>query len=207
MRKTAKKSSKAAYAALIVLMPIIVYLLSFGSLIHNVPAIEKHMEKSGIIGYSKTVNSFVVYYLMDPDETRLLELEIFSEEEKQHLLDVKILVHRAFDFLFLMLVSFFVLIYFNHKFSKSKNFSKILVYSGMITAAIPIILYFIPFGLLFSAFHSIFFAEGSWVFAQGSALVQIYPFGFWYSIAFSFFLRGFVTGWLLIITGFIVGKK
>jgi integral membrane protein (TIGR01906 family) len=207
MRKTEKKSGKRIYISLIVLIPIVVYLLSFSSLIYNTHDIEKHMEKSGLVMHAKTINSFVVHYMMDPGETRLLQLEVFSEKEKQHLLDVKILVHRTFDFLFLLLVLFFVLVYYNRKINKSKNWSRLLIYAGMIAVAIPIVLYFIPFEPLFTAFHNIFFAKCSWVFAPGSAIIQIYPFDFWHSISFSLFLRGFVTGWLLIFAGFIVGKK
>lgn len=206
MRKTEKKSHKAVYASLIVLIPILVYLLGFSSIIYNAPFIEKQMESAGIIGYSKDVNAFVVTYIMNPDETRLLGLDIFSEKEKQHLLDVKKLVHRAFDALFLLLVLFFVLAYYNKKLNKGKNWQKILLYSGMIAVAIPIILYIIPFEPLFTTFHNIFFADGSWVFAPGSALIQIYPFEFWYNAAFALFLRGFVTGWLLILISFIVGR-
>jgi len=90
---------------------------------------------------------------------------------------------------------------------KGESWRKILLYSGIITAAIPIILYLIPFGLLFSTVHSVFFAPGTWVFPKDAVLLQVYPIGFWKSAAFSLFLRGFVTGWLLILAGFIVGKR
>lgn len=212
MRKTAKKSNKkkqnkAAYALLIILIPAVVYMLSFSSMVYEVPVIEKHMENAGLIGYAKTVNSFVVYYLMSPDDGGVLELEIFSEAEKQHLLDVKKLVHRTFDVLFFCLLWLFGMFYYNHKTAKSRNLSKILLYAGMIAVAIPIVFAVIPFDAFFTLFHSIFFAPGTWTFPANSALIQIYPFSFWKSVAFGFFLRGFVTGWLLIGAGFIVGKK
>ena len=206
MRKTEKKYIKAVHISLIILIPVLIYLLSFSSVIYNQEFIESQMKKSGLVRYSLEVNSLVVGYLAEEDEAGLLELEVFNEKEKQHLLDVKKVIHRTFDVLFLLLAIFFALVYYNYKLNNNKNWQKILIYSGMIAVALPIVLYFIPFETLFAAFHNIFFADGSWVFAPGSALIQIYPFDFWHNAAFGLFLRGFVTGWLLIILGFIVGK-
>lgn len=181
------------------LIPVIVYLLSFSSIIYNKPFIEKQLEKSGLFFHAKEVNSLVIDYLMDEGEAKLINLDVFDENEEQHLLDVKVLVHRTFDFLFLLLVLFFVLVYFNYK--NSSDFSKILIYSGMITIAAPLILYFVPFEALFVNFHNIFFAEGSWVFPPGSSLIQIYQYEFWYNTSFSLFLRGFAAGWALVVIG------
>lgn len=199
--------NKPVFVLLVLIIPVIVYLLSFSSIIYNKQFIEKQMGESGLLFHAKKINSFVIDYLMEKDETELLQMEVFSDEEKQHLLDVKILIHRVFDFLFLMLVLFFILIYFNCKINKNKNLYRILIYSGIITVAVPLIMYLVPFETFFTAFHQIFFAQGSWVFPAGSALVQLYPPDFWYRASFSLFLRGFVTGWLLILLGFIVGKK
>jgi integral membrane protein (TIGR01906 family) len=206
MRKTAKKSGNAVYVSLVIIIPVLVYLLSFSSIVYNKPFIEKQMQKQEMYRYSLVMNSYVIDYLMDKDEGELIQLEIFDEKEKQHLLDVKKVVHRAFDILFLLLVLFFFLVYFDYSFDKSGNWQKILIYSGMITVAIPIILYLLPFDFVFTVFHNIFFACGSWVFAPGSALIQMYPFGFWHDTAFALFFRGFVTGWLLILAGFLVHK-
>ena len=211
MRETEKKSSKSesgkfVYAILIAVIPIIVYLLSFSSVIYNKGFIEQNMRKAGLMGYALEMNSHVVDYLMDKDEEKFVDLEIFDEKEKSHLLDVKILVHRIFDFLFVLLVLFFLLVYFNNKLNKGKNWGKILIYSGMASVLLPIILYFIPFNAVFNVFHGIFFAPGSWVFPSNSALIQMYPFDFWYNSSFGLFLRGFLTGWLLIALGFIVEK-
>jgi len=158
--------------------------------------------------HSKEVNSYVIQYLADPDETELIKLDVFNEKEQAHLLDVKVLVHRVFDALFILLFLFLVLVYYNHQLNKSRNWGKILIYSGMITAAIPLFLYFFPFDFIFTSFHNIFFAQGSWMFAQGSALTEIYPFEFWYNVSFGLFLRSAIAGWIMIITGlWIVRKK
>jgi integral membrane protein (TIGR01906 family) len=197
--KTEQKYHKPAFAALVILIPVIIYLLSFSSIIYNKPFIDKQLEKSGLFFHAKEVNSLVIDYFMDGSEG-MINLDVFDEKEEQHLLDVKVLINRVFDFLFLLLVLFFALAYINWK--NNSDFRKIMVYSGMITIAIPIILYFVPFGTFFTAFHNIFFAEGSWVFSPGSALVQIYPFEFWYNTSFSLFLRGFAAGWVLAVVGY-----
>ena len=207
MRKTAKKSNKAEFILLIILIPCAVYMISFSSIAYEVPVIEKHMENAGLYRNAKTINQFVVTYMMDPDEESLLELEIFTHEEKMHLLDVKKVFHRVFDILFFSLLWIFCLIWHNHKAAKGKNMGKILVYSGMITAAIALLFAVFPFEAFFSGFHRLLFQQGTWTFPAGSALLQVYPPDFWKSIIFSFFLRGFVTGWILIFAGFLVGKR
>lgn len=161
------------------------------------------MEESGLFFHAKEINSYVIDYLRDKNETSFIGLDVFSEKEEKHLLEVKILIHRTFEFLFLMLVLFFILIYYNYEFNKNENLDKVLLYSGMLTVAILVLLYFIPFELVFTAFHKIFFAQGSWIFPPNSALIQIYPFDFWHSISFSLFSRGFIAGWLLIAAGLL----
>ncbi len=135
--------------------------------------------------------------MYDGNESALIGLDIFDEKEKSHLLDVKKVVHRTLDALFILLVLFFYLAYAYD----GRKWGHVLIYSGMIAAALPIILYFIPFDFVFTVFHNIFFECGTWVFASGSALIQMYPFGFWHDAAFGFFLRGFFAGWLLIAFG------
>jgi len=209
MLKTAKKSSKyckTVFILIVMLIPVIVCLLSFSSVVYDRQQIESHMEKAGLFFNAKEINSYVVHYLASPDETELIKLDVFDAKEQQHLLDVKKAFHRVFDALFIVLAVFFCLAYFNHKLSKSRNWGRILIYSGMISAAVPIILCILPFDFLFTHLHSVFFAQGSWVFPAGSALVQIYPLEFWQSISFSLFLKVFVTGWVLILAGFIVDR-
>ena len=194
-----QKFHKPAFVLLVLIIPVIIYLLSFSSVIHNKPFIEKQMEESGLFFNAKEVNSLVVDYLLSEDE--LINLDVFDKKEEQHLLDVKIVINRVFDFLFLLLALFLFLVYYNWK--NKSDFNKIMIYSGMVTVAIPIILYFIPFQTFFTAFHNIFFIEGSWVFTHISALIQIYPFDFWYRTSFGLFLRGFVAGWALIGLGYL----
>lgn len=156
------------------------------------------MEKSGLFFSAKETNSLVIDYFTD-DNKGLINLDVFDEKEKQHLLDVKLLIERVFTFLFFSLVLFFVMLYYNIKFKN--NINKALMYGGLITVAIPFALYYIPFGTFFTAFHNIFFTEGSWIFSPGSALIQIYPFEFWYNTSFSLFLRSFFSGLILMVVG------
>ena len=202
MLKTKTKSSKYAFFLLVILIPIFVYLMSFNSLIYNDSFVQK---TAG--GYWKyegydSMSSLVVNYLENPDEVGLIEIDAFTESEKQHLLDVKIVAHRIFDFSFLVMGVILGLLYVF-----KWDCRKVLVNAGMITIMVPILLYFIPFNFVFTGFHSIFFASGSWIFPSSSLLIKLYPFEFWKFAAFELFLRGFVTGWLLLFLSFIVGRK
>ena len=205
-KKGAKKRSKIAYVLLIVLIPSVVYMLCFSSMVYEVDVIENHMAKAQLVGHALTLNSIIITYMWDKDEEHTLGLEVLTTEEKNHLLDVKKVVHRTFDVLFFSLIWMFALLWDNNKITKSKNFGKILKYAGLIIVAVPLIFVLFPFDLFFSMFHSVFFVSGTWMFPPKSALLQIYPIVFWKSAGFWFFLRGFVTGWLLIGWGFLVDK-
>ena len=203
MRKTARKSGNAVFVSLVIIIPILVYLLSFSSVIYNKPFIEKQMQKHGMFRHSLEINSHVIDYLRDKNKSSVIGLDIFDEKEKSHLLDVKKLVHRLHDVLFLLLALFFLLAYIYD----NGDWGKVLLYSGMIAAAIPVVLYFIPFDFVFTAFHNAFFACGTWVFEPGSALIQLYPFGFWYDAAFGMLIRGFFAGWILVLIGLGITTK
>lgn len=157
--------------------------------------IDEKMEQSGLFFHAKDMNSKVIDYLMEEGDDEI-SIDIFSEKEKSHLLDVKILVKNVFAVLFFLLISFFVIAY-HYK----GEWGDVMLYSGIIAAAVPVILYFVPFDLFFVFFHKIFFEPFSWTFPADSALIQLYPFQFWEKITFSFFLRGFFAGIILIASG------
>ncbi len=191
MRKTEKKSSKAAFFALAALTPILIILLAFSSAAYDSEFILKHMQKAGS-GQHSALNSQVVHYLASPAKGLIMS-DYFDDNEEQHLLDVKILMHRTFGCLFFLLILFFALLRYNYIHFPG-NIPKALFYGGIAAAAIPAVLYFLPFDFLFVLFHRIFFEDGTWIFWKSSMLIQAYPAEFWQSISFSIFARAVFAG-------------
>lgn len=177
---------------LVILTPIVILLFLFGLFVFDVDFYEKKLDESSI---PVTIN--LLDYFQDKAE---LNEGIFSDDEVSHLGDVKVLINNVLKFLsILVLVSLFLLLYL-------RDYKKYLLYSGILTVAVPFSLYLIPFNSLFTFFHQIFFPQGNWIFPAGSSLVNLYTSSFFYSFAFTTVWWAFVTGWGLLILGFIVGK-
>jgi uncharacterized membrane protein len=201
MRKTARKSSKRVCVPLVVVIPLIVLLLSFASVLASKSFHEKQFAENKVnMTFAMQVDNQVMdYFYSDAG----LSENLFTKEEIIHLEDVKSLINWGYYLLYILLVSS---AFFAYTYYKKCKWGAVLIYSGIASAVLPFVLYIIPFNFLFNIFHKIFFADGTWVFPIGSALITAYPFGFFYNAAFSVFLRVFVTGWLLILFGFVVGK-
>lgn len=110
--------------------------------------------------------------------------DIFSADEKSHLVDVRRLL--VANFLLCIFLAVFLWGKINSEIAKKGFFTL----SGI--AAISIL---IPFEKLFMLFHYVFFPQGNFMFASESALITFYPADFfmYYSIGiavFAFIISG-----------------
>lgn len=203
MRRTARKSSKKVCIPLVVIIPVIIFLFSFTTVLFDKAFYEKQFAGSGVnITMARETTEFLMDYFSAEVDAEP-DFRLFTEEEKEHIADVKEVIGWVIFLFYLLIVSAALFIYFNYR---SCKWGRTLLYSGIAAVAVPAALYVIPFDFIFSVFHQIFFEPGTWTFPAGSTLITVYPFSFFYNAAFAVFFRGFVTGWLLIIFGFAVGK-
>ncbi|MBD3304099.1 DUF1461 domain-containing protein [Candidatus Woesearchaeota archaeon] len=173
---------------LIILIPILAYLMSFGILVYDSDYYTTLTQKYSKIDAADMNKDMVEYFKTGVTASSFLG---FSEKEQVHLQDVKCVIHYLLGFLMIFLVLFLFLL----RFAEDKK--KIFFYGGIITIIMPV-LFFLPFETLFTQMHNMFFAPGSWIFAADALLVNLYPAEFFYAFAKGIVLRGFCLG--LVIT-------
>lgn len=167
----------------IIIVPITVYLLSFGIVVFNYPAYEKL-----ILEYSadKTAAAKQTKNLIEYFQGKK-ELQGFAEKEAEHLRDVR----QVIWLLLAVLVVCIILLLLIHD-------KKAMIYGGIVSLILPLILSIVQFPALFDCFHRIFFAQGTWAFSHDSLLIQMYPISFFHSFFKNILARGFILA--LVVT-------
>jgi len=173
---------------LILLIPIIVYLSSFGILVYDSDYYSTLTAEYSSVDASQMNKDMVEYFKTGLVPSSFSE---FNEKERVHLKDVRDVIQS----LLWVLMASVVLFVFLLRFAKDRQ--KIIFYGGIITVVLPI-LFFLPFDLLFTQMHNLFFKPGSWVFASNALLVILYTQNFFFEFAKSIILSGFCLG--LVIT-------
>ncbi len=112
----------------------------------------------------------------------------YTENEKEHLVDVKN-VMRKVDWFFLGLTFILFIFLFYNYFQKKIKLKDALCASWVSLVSILLfgicILFFFP--LLFTFFHEIFFPQGNWIFPSDSLLIQTFSIDFFIGIALKIF--------------------
>lgn len=109
----------------------------------------------------------------------------FTEEEKQHMQDVKILVLTA---KILFVLSCTTIIFLRPTLKELK----IALIISLIILTTILIFTITNFQTTFTSFHKMFFQDGTWTFPSQSTLLQIYPKQFFIETS---------TTWFIISTG------
>ena len=179
----------------IALIPIIVFLFSAITVVYDKGFYTNELAKLGSSETLVASHEKIAEYLTGKGAIdRLNAVEGLTAAEKSHLADVKDIMNDLPIVFIVLLLLFFSLL------QRTKEKRKILLYGGLATVAIPVVLAIIPFDSVFTAFHQLFFPQGNWMFAQSSLLIQIYPSQFFYDAAFRIFAQGAVIGLALAPT-------
>ncbi len=103
--------------------------------------------------------------------------EIFNEQEKAHLQDVKHLLKYSYYLLEIIAVIL--------AFCMIDDWRKIIKYGTILLIILLAAGFLIPFDSFFTSFHKILFPQGNWQFPADSMLIQLYPASFFenYGIA------------------------
>jgi integral membrane protein (TIGR01906 family) len=173
----------------VILIPIIIFLFSAITVVYDSSFYTKELTKLGSSDKLIAANEQIGNYLNGSGS--LDAVAGLTAAEKSHLGDVKDLMNDLpILFLVLALVWFTLL-------NRIKEKRKVLLYGGILAAAIPLLLYVIHFDSVFSLFHQLFFPQGNWMFSPDSLLIQIYPAQFFYDAAFRIFAQCFAIGALI----------
>jgi len=99
------------------------------------------------------------------------DISMFSEEEQEHLAEVKDFIHIIFIvFVIALLVFIFSLIYLREKSGL------VLAAGGILTLVALFVIYILSknWDSAFTSFHQVFF-KTQWQFAEGSLLIKMFP--------------------------------
>ena len=173
---------------IIIQFPIILFLFNSKSTAFDMDFYEKEFAKyEPDVKNSVLITENLIYYLRykDADEKHI---NVFEQDEKEHLIDVKVVMHRFMLFLNLVLLSmivFYVVLFYIEKKSFLKNFSLSLFFGGVFSLVVLLFFKFAitDFNGFFNRFHDLFFAKGTWTFPIDSKLVTLFPREFWVDIA------------------------
>lgn len=110
--------------------------------------------------------------------------EVFGEDEKSHLVDVKVLLDRV-RFVCMLLIALWLCcglyaLYRRELAPVARN----LVAGGVATLALTAFLVFaaVFFQKSFILFHEVFFPQGNWQFPMESALIRLFPREFFFDL-------------------------
>jgi len=163
--------------------------MSFGILVYDSEYYTKLTDEYSSIDAAEMNKDMINYFKTGQMPARFEE---FSEKERVHLEDVRIVINRLITLLMALIVLFIILLNY------AENKREIFFYSGIITIILPV-LFFLPFETLFTQMHNLFFAKGSWVFPADALLVNLYPVNFFYAFAKGIILRGFCLGLVMTL--------
>lgn len=126
---------------------------------------------------------------------------LYTDRELQHMVDVKIVTHAAYQVLTWGGVVFLALSAWLW-WMQGRIFWQTLRVGGIVTLAFVvgiILCAVVAWDFFFTTFHQLFFAEGTWRFFYSDTLIRLFPEQFWFDAA--------LTIGILTITGalFAVG--
>ena len=194
----------------VILIPIIIYLVSFGFFIYNEQFYTKLTDKySSIPDKAREMNKDMTDYFQTG--TVPASFSEFSEKELKHLEDVRSVINLLFVFLLFAMFPFIPLI--PHILGRypytvyTADMRRLLFYGGIITMILPLLFILLPFDFLFTQMHNTFFAEGTWMFEGNALLINLYSFDFFLDFAKKIFITGFCLGAVITFLAWLSNRK
>jgi uncharacterized membrane protein len=211
-----KKKSKTLFVLIIALVFILVWS-SFSHFLFNMDFYKKEYKKNGTYEIIPENLSIVVTENLFRYFQNQEQLRYFSDEEKNHLADVKVLIGIGYALyaLAIIVAVFCVGLIFRRNLGKrhmfhyanaGRDFFSHLSLASLITLA-GVALFFLVgllFGFdgLFTAFHQVFFPQGNWSFPEYYPLIVLFPGRFFEDISMQIGLR------ILLVSGaaFVISR-
>ncbi len=179
------------------------------------------LNKTDVLKVTENIFNFFKYdgnlETIDPsNQVRFADEELssvatFTQNEINHLDDVRILFSRILILFYISLVLFIILsfLFIEKNF---RNFIRKLgitfIISSVSVLFIFIIFYFLAnnFGSIFDKFHVIFFPQGNFLFSADSLIIRLFPFVFFYDFFISLITGSSVLSGILLAGGVVLIK-
>ena len=169
-------------------------------------------EKLGEENASFILKDLLTYLNIEEAEERVDHLSYFSEKEKSHLADVKLLLTVIFSIYYLavILLVFSLIWFFTREKKWKREWAKMLLWAGSLTTGIIIILLLgalLNFDFTFQLFHKIFFPQGNFAFPADSLLKTLFPDSFFTNFALKIITTTLSVSVLAAVVGFAWKKQ
>ncbi|PAB58528.1 TIGR01906 family membrane protein [Anaeromicrobium sediminis] len=136
--------------------------------------------------------------------------EVFREEEKSHMLDVKRIYaygSKVKNAIFILMIIIILILFLKNK----KTLLEGLVGAGIFSISFVAILFLmisIDYYKYFTYFHKLFFKDGTWTFDEKeSLLINILPLDFFQHITVRIVLMFLISSLLVSVTSYIIKKN
>lgn len=198
---------------LILVLPILIFLISVDLAAFNDSFYKKEFDKYGVktnVPEAEILHGKVVDYITGKSNSLP---NLFNEREKQHLADVRNLVKNLNIAIYVFLVLFvLMLVLFGLLLKEEPHImgfiGKILVYGGVITISLSIILLLLAvfnFTPSFDSFHKLFFQQGTYTFnPENELIVRLYPEELFRDLGIRIMEKVIFMSFLVIISGFVL---
>lgn len=200
---------------------VAVFLLFFGvlfSIFHfllfDQSFYAEQFEKNGVYAkYGETVtlreaNEILKY--IEHSEQEKIDSAFFSKRDKDHMVDVRVLIHSTYTLKYTFMVVFVLLLCVYYFLFRDRFFllvRTVFVSAGGLLVGIPLVSYvlyqLIPslFSDVFLAFHKTFFTNDLWILDPAKDnLINFFPEPFFYTFLVRILLYGVVIGVIFILS-------
>ncbi|MEK6955673.1 MAG: DUF1461 domain-containing protein [Nanoarchaeota archaeon] len=194
----------------ILLIPIFILLLSFKVFVYDENLYKEQFRENNIYtkyneSYVNNISSNLVNYFRSKENLG----NYYTEREKIHLEDVKILINKALKIFYILFIV--LLIIFSYLLQKKdyKTLSKILKYGGILNLIIYFIIFIVSlinFEKFFIKFHELFFVNDYWMLSPNDILVNVFTQEFFNTILRKIITTSLILSLVFIVAGIFIEK-
>ncbi len=154
---------------------------------HRSEIIFSNLSKVEYVHYSMEIVDYFFnsdYYITMRDLNGNVIPGYFTDEEVQHMIDVKNLVRGA-TLIFAFSVFFFVILF---SYTDKRKVFRTVSFVSLAFIGILFLLSVWNFNAVFIAFHKTFFRNNFWLLPENTKLIEMFPEGFFYDFAKVWFI-------------------
>ncbi|MEK6822416.1 MAG: DUF1461 domain-containing protein [Nanoarchaeota archaeon] len=172
MNNTTKGVDRMNLIAIIILLPLVLFSVSAGIIMHTAPLLHSLIERHSRdpLNAHATLDYYYSYIASDTQE--LPTIEGMSDAELQHLRDVKNVWHGGLALTTRWTGLWTVLL---ARAWRRRKLASALEWGGLLTVTLMIASAIVPFNALWNTFHTITFPQGNWVFAYNAKIITLFP--------------------------------
>jgi len=189
---------------LILTLPFLIILTSARFLIFNENYYHQLFVKYSVYQTMPDANNVLHNITMYFRGQEKLNVALFTENEKSHMKDVKILINQVLILYYVLIIGDGLLLLYLYR-NKKRYIPIVSILSGTVIILFSGIIYLLQnsFSTLFITFHLLFFPQGNWMFPESSRLIQLFPEQFFSNFFYDLVRNACIASIILILFGYM----